>query len=238
MNMIRTIIWYVYFWMFMIFSIILSIPLLALYLPGLRKLRDRYICAIAATWARSLIAIAGGKVTVRGREKIPQGQNLCFIANHQGSFDIPITLAYLPGPIGFIAKKELMKMPIINLWMQALGCIFIDRKDRRAAVNVMRRGVESIQRGHRLILFPEGTRSRGPEVNTFKHGSLKLPIRSHAIIIPISISGSYKLLEKNGRISPGHIRLTIHDPIPASNYRDDETRKLAHDLEKVIKSAV
>lgn len=233
--MIRTILWYTYFWLYMVFSIVLAIPVIILALvPGREKLRARYIHFIASTWAKSLIRAAGGVIEVVGRENLPQAERLCFIANHQGAFDIPITLATLPGPIGFIAKKELSLLPIVNIWMKGLGCIFIDRSNRRAALKSIEQGVQQLKQGRIMILFPEGTRSKGPQMNTFRHGSLKLPIRSKALIVPITISGSYRLKELAGRIQPGKVTVTIHEPVDSGDYTEDETDRLGRRLADII----
>jgi len=208
--MIRTTIWYTYFWVFMVVSLFLTLPLIIFSFLHLQSLRRRYIKGIVQSWAKSLLRLAGGLITIEGVEKIQLKSNLCFIANHQGAFDIPIILATLPEPVGFIAKKELAKIPILNLWMKAIGCIFINRSDKRGAVEVIKRGVEKMQNGQAMIIFPEGTRSRGPQLNRFKHGSLKLPIRAGATIIPISISGSYKMKEQQRRIQPANVKVTIH----------------------------
>ena len=233
--MIRTILWYTYFWLYMVFSVVLSAPLIVLLLvPGSEKLRDRYIHFTVATWARSLIKAAGGIIEVVGRDNLPPSERLCFIANHQGAFDIPIILATLPGPIGFIAKKELALLPIVNIWMKGIGCIFINRSNRRAALESIEQGVQQLKRGRYMILFPEGTRSRGPQMNTFKHGSLKLPIRSKAVIVPVTISGSYRLKELSGRIQPGKVTVTIHKPIDSYSYTEDETGRLGLRLAELI----
>lgn len=125
-------------------------PLIIFSFCKLQRLRRRYIKGIVQSWAESLIRLAGGRITVKGVEKIPLKSRLCFIANHQGAFDIPIILANLPEPVGFIAKKELVKIPILNLWMNAIGCIFIDRSDKRGAVEVIRRGVKKIRNGQAM----------------------------------------------------------------------------------------
>ena len=233
--MIRTILWYTYFWLYMIFSIILSVPLIVLFLlPGSKKIRDRYIHFTAGTWAKSLLNVAGAAITVAGRDNLPHTGRICFVANHQGAFDIPIILSTLPGPIGFIAKKELALLPIVNIWMRGLGCIFINRSNRRAALESIEKGIQRLKSGRFMIIFPEGTRSRGPHMNTFKPGSLKLPIRSQAFIVPITISGSYRLKELYGRIQPAEVTVTIHKPIDGSTYKEDQTAQLCRHLTEVI----
>lgn len=237
--MIRTILWYIFFWLYMIVSIVLSIPIFILSLPGLQNIKKIYIHYLVSSWSRNLNRAAGAKITVIGLENIPEGDKLCFIANHQGGFDIPLILGYMPRTIGFIAKKELDMIPILNIWMRATGCIFINRANKRASLDVINRGAEQIKNGHPMIIFPEGTRSRGPKMNRFKGGSLKLPIRSGASIVPVTIDGSYKLKELNeGLIQPGTVKITIHESLNASNFKEDNTQELADKLTDIIGSAL
>jgi len=237
--MIRTVLWYTFFWAYMLVSIVLAIPLILFYVLNMSTTRDRYFKSISGCWAVLLIKAAGGKVTVNGLENIPEANNLCFVANHQGGFDIPLIVGYLPRIIGFIAKKELMLIPILNIWMKATGCVFIDRSNKRASVNVINRGAENIKNGHAMVIFPAGTRSRGPVMNPFKSGSLKMPIRAGAVIVPVTIDGSYKLKEeRNGLITAGSVKLTIHTPVYAREFQEDETQHLADILQKTIGSAL
>lgn len=208
------------------------------FFPRLKKLRNSYIQLIVGFWARSLLRLAGGTIEFHGRENLPSTRNVCYIANHQGGFDIPIMLSVLPGPIGFIAKKELALIPIINLWMWGIGCVFINRQNRRTSVVSMRKGVEQIKQGNPMIIFPEGTRSRGPKINEFRAGSLKLATRSEALIVPVTISGSYSLKELKGKISPGHVTVTVHKPLTHEEYSRFSTGDLSDKLAETIKGAL
>ena len=145
----------------------------------------------------------------------------------------------MPGSVGFIAKKELRYVPLLSTWMKAVHCIFIDRSNRRAAAASIKQAVEQIKLGQPLVIFPEGTRSRGPEMNPFKSGSLKVPIRSKALIVPVTIDGSYLMKEANGGLlRPASVTLTIHQPVEAAGFRDEQTQELAQLLQQTIGSAL
>ena len=83
----------------------IPVPLLSLF--QLHAQRNRYIQLIVGCWAKSLIWLAGGTIEISGAKNLPRSRQICYIANHQGNFDIPIMPGFLPGPIGFMAKKEL-----------------------------------------------------------------------------------------------------------------------------------
>jgi 1-acyl-sn-glycerol-3-phosphate acyltransferase len=205
----------------------------------LRKAQDSYICFLANMWGRSLIRVAGGKVTVSGLENIPVQNNICFISNHQGVFDIPLIVGYIPKAIGFIAKKELVFIPVIGLWIKVIHCIFIDRSNKRKSVQTIQQGVKNIATGHPMVIFPEGTRSQSNKMGEFKSGSLKLALRSNALVIPLTIDGSYKIREENnGIITPASVNLTVHPVIDISVLNEEEKKNLAGRLWKIIHSGL
>jgi 1-acyl-sn-glycerol-3-phosphate acyltransferase len=185
-------------------------------------------------WAHYIIATAGGKLTVSGLENVPKGENICFISNHQGMFDILIILAALPIRVGFIAKKSLIKFPVFAQWMMAIGSIFIDRSDVKNARESINKGIESIKKGNALVIFPEGTRSRGPKLGDFKKGSLKLALKSGATIIPISINGTYKMIEEHGALHSARMNLVIHKPIRPEEITPERAVNLMEEIKAII----
>lgn len=178
------------------------------------------------------------EVNVSGREKIPEGPVL-YVANHQGLFDILAFLGYLGKPVGFIAKKEINKLPIIRKWMGLLNCVFIDRDDRRQSMKAINQGIENLKAGHSLVIFPEGTRSRGESLHDFKPGSLRLAIKANVPIVPVTINGTYRMLEEGkGRIKGSTISMVIHKPIFPKDYESLKSSDLAQQLQETVESAL
>jgi 1-acyl-sn-glycerol-3-phosphate acyltransferase len=184
-----------------------------------------------------LIAIAGGRVEVSGLENLPASGGVLFIANHQGAFDIPLLLGYVPGLKGFVSKKENSRLPIVGIWMKLLHCIFLDRKNLRQSAQAIARGIDDLRAGRSLIVFPEGTRSKSGVMNRFKDGSFKLATRSGAAIVPLTIDGSFRLREGNrNRITPGTVRLHIHPPIRLQDLSVAEKSNLTKKVQHIIAS--
>ena len=97
----------------------------------------------------------------------------------------------------------------------------------------------NLKAGRSLVIFPEGTRSKSGLMNPFKEGSFKLATRSGASIVPVTIDGSYRLLEGNhGRIRPGTVRLTIHPPLAAGDWASGDKAALAESVQRIIASAL
>ncbi|MEN2768223.1 lysophospholipid acyltransferase family protein [Ornithinibacillus xuwenensis] len=188
--------------------------------------------------SQKVLERTGTDVHVTGREKIPEGPVL-YVANHQGLFDILAFLGYLGKPIGFIAKKEINKLPIISTWMGLLHCVFIDRQDRRQSVNAINQGIKNLKNGNSLVIFPEGTRSRGSELHPFKPGSLRLATKANVPIVPVTIDGTYKMLEEGkGRVKGSTIHMTIHHPIMPETYQELKSSDLAEKIQHIVQDGL
>ena len=179
--------------------------------------------------------LSGAKVKIYGKENIPKDEAVLFVGNHQSNFDIPLLLSSIDVPRGFIAKKELEKWPIISMWMRYINCIFMDRSNIRKSAEAIVQGIQILKKGYSMVIFPEGTRSKGKKVAEFKAGSFKLALKSKVKIIPVTINGSYKLLEANGgKIRPADVEVYFHKPIDVTNLSKEEISELHNDVRNVI----
>ena len=130
----RTIIWFIYFWGYLLAVHAKNAPHEKAHAAGKIEERDAIVTEAVQKWSRRLLKLAGVKVTVQGLENIPEGA-VVFVGNHQGLFDIPTLLGYLDRPHGLNCQKEAEKIPMIRTWMRYLGCIFLDRENARSAMN-------------------------------------------------------------------------------------------------------
>ncbi len=169
---------------------------------------------MAQIWGRVNLWAAGVKVAITGLENIDSRGSYIFISNHQGWFDIFTALGKLPVRFSWLAKEELFKIPILGQAMSRAGYIPIDRSDHRKALIGMNRAARVIRQGTSVFIFPEGTRSADGVIRDFKKGGFVLATKSQQPIVPISISGSYRILPKDSwTIHPGEIRFSISKPI-------------------------
>lgn len=233
----RTIIWFIYFWGYLIAVLPKIHRLKKLTQAGKIEERDALVSQAVQKWSRRLLKLAGVKVTVQGLENIPKGACV-FVSNHQGLFDIPTLLGYLDKPHGLIAKKEADKIPMIRTWMRYLGCIFLDRENARSAMGSLRKGTELLQKGYSITIFPEGTRSRGDQMGEFKNGAFKMAEKAKVPLVPVRISGTYKVMEANHMwIKPAEVTLTILPPIPTAGLSREELKGLGATIREEIAAA-
>src|SRR5438034_10489775 len=130
----------------------------------------------ATDWARDIIAAAGTPVELQGADRIPRNQPVVYASNHSSMFDIWALAATLPGSVRFVAKQELVKVPLLGRAMLAAGHVAIDRFNRARAFEAYERAAAVIRGGISAVVFPEGTRSRTGELLPFKNAPFGLAI--------------------------------------------------------------
>ena len=236
--MFRTLIWFGYFWLYLL--VCLPISLYVGHLAKKDSVRaDRYVAHFVRNWARRLLWLAGAKITVTGQENLPKDMAYMVVSNHQGYFDIPIMLTCMDNPHGLVAKQEINRIPGIRTWMKHLHCLFVDRSSPRAGAQTILDGAKLLAAGHSLTIFPEGTRSRGGAVKPFKAGAFRIASRANAPILPVTIDGSYRLMEANSMlIRPASVHVTIHPPIDTAGLSREALRALPQTVHDTIADAI
>ncbi len=179
-------------------------------------------------WGRKLLRLNGLHPMLVGGEQIPDGPCV-FVANHVSWIDIWTLVALLPGRVRFLAKRELLLVPVFGWAMKRAGHIPIDRQNRRAAFDAYAEAVRLIRQGTRAIIFGEGTRSRNGELLPLKKGPFVLAIQAGVPVVPVYLEGTYQVLRKGSiALRPGPIRVLVAEPIGTEglSYDDRETLSL------------
>lgn len=174
---------------------------------------------------------------IYGEENIPD-EPCVFVANHQAIFDVFALLASMNQVTGFIAKKELSKLPLIPTWVRAIGTVFIDRSNAREGMKAINQGIENIKKGYSMVIFPEGTRSLNSAMGTMKKGSLKMAIKSEAPIVPVTIDGTYKVLEVGKKVSGHTIKIMFHKPIETAGLSKEDQKNLTEQVQAIVEEGL
>jgi len=184
--------------------------------------------------ARMALWLAGMRVEVYGREQIPQGQAVVFMANHQSNCDPPALLSSLP-PVLVMVKKEFFRVPLIGAGMTACGFIRVDRTNREQAFEAVEKGVQALKAGKSFLVYPEGTRSPDGRLQRFKKGVFVMALKAGVPIIPVSVSGGTKIMPKATFVMrPGAVRITIHAPITTEGFEVDDRDLIIEQVREAI----
>ena len=175
---------------------------------------------------RVMLRISGVSVTVIGDENVPD-EPVLFIGNHRSYFDILITYSRCRRLTGYIAKKEMLRYPLLRDWMKRLYCLFLDRSTPKEGLKTILKAIEYVKEGISVCIFPEGTRNDGEELSMlpFHDGSFKIAEKTGCAIIPMSLNNTHAIFEQQfPRIKKTHVVLEYGKPIYPGSL-DKETKK-------------
>lgn len=180
-----------------------------------------------ALWgARQWLRLSGVRVRVRGRERLDPRRSYVFIANHRSFLDTAALFSHLGRRIGVIAKKELLKVPILGYGMGYVNILAIDRSNRERAIETMRAATDRLRRGISFGVFAEGTRARPGELLPFKKGGFYMAVEAGVAVVPVAIRRTDELMGKGtGVARPGTMEMVILDPIETTGLSTDEDIK-------------
>ena len=185
-----------------------------------------------------LLKLAGVTVTVKGAENIPEGKAVLYVGNHRSYFDILTGFIVVPGQTGFVAKREMEKIPLLKEWMRNVNCLFLDRKDIKAGLKTILQGIDYVKDGVSMCIFPEGTRNTTEDLLLpFKAGSLKIAEKTGCPIVPMAITSSADILENHfPRVKSTHVVLQYGEPILMEDLSKDDRKHLAAIVQKKVET--
>ena len=141
--------------------------------------------------------------------------------------------------LGFIAKAAFQPVPILAKWILVIRGLFIPKDDPRGSLKVISQGAEYVKEGFSMCIFPEGKRSFGPEMDSFKPGALKLATKAKVPVVPVTIDGTYRVFEEHLKITSGQsASVIIHPAIPTKDMSKQEQAELSDRVEAIIRSAL
>ncbi len=197
-----------------------------------------FIESLIKAWARSWLVPAGCELTISGTENVDPTHSYVVVANHVSNFDVMVCFQALPIPIRYLAKKELFAIPLLRTAMKAIGIVEVDRQAKGAAIDSVNfQSSQVIARGHSLIIYPEGTRSRNGELRTFKKGAFTMAVAAGMPILPVTIKGTWEMWQPGAMtIRPGRVDVMIDTPIPTEGLGRGDIDRLRSETHALIES--
>ncbi len=224
---------------FVVLFLIFSIPLLIIeWIIGQfnMDIKNRSSLAIV-NWAfRVCLWLAGTAVTVLGKENVPLDTAVLYVGNHRSYFDILLTYVRVPRPTGYVAKKEMLRYPLLKNWMKNLHCLFLDRDNIKEGLKTILTGIDKVKNGISICIFPEGTRNKVNDTFLpFHDGSFKIAEKSGCPIIPMSINNSAAIFEDHlPKIKKAHVVIEYGKPILLDQLSKEEKKRIGEHVQKII----
>ena len=163
-----------------------------------RNARDYSSLRIVQWGFKTILKVTGVNVTVIGEERVPD-EPVLFIGNHRSFFDILLTYSRCRRLTGYVAKKEMEKIPLLSTWMRFLYCLFLDRENPKEGLKTILKAIDHVKNGISICIFPEGTRNKGEELSLlpFKDGAFKIATKTGCAIVPISMNNTAEIFENH-----------------------------------------
>lgn len=227
---------------FVVLFLIFSTPLmLAEWIIGKfnMDIKNRSSLAIV-NWAfRVCLWFTGVQVTVLGEENVPKDQAVLYVGNHRSYFDILLTYVRVPRPTGYIAKKEMEKIPLLSIWMKNLHCLFLDREDIKEGLKTILTGVEKVKSGISICIFPEGTRNKVNDTFLpFHEGSFKIAEKAGCPVIPMAINNSADIYEDHfPKMKKTRVIIEYLPPVLISEMKKEDRKFVGALVQKQIEEA-
>lgn len=176
--------------------------------------RKEWLYPWCLSGARLWLTFSGAKVKVTGHEHLDPQQPYVFLANHRSYLDTAALFAHSGRRIGVLAKKEILKVPILGYGMGFVNILAIDRSNAERARITTQAATDRIRSGVSYGVFAEGTRARPGQLLPFKKGGLYMARDAGVPVVPVAIKNTDWMMGKGvGAAYPGTIEMTFLPPV-------------------------
>lgn len=173
--------------------------------------------------ARNWLRLSGVRVKVRGLELLDPKQTYVFVSNHRSYLDTAAMFVFTGRRIGLLAKKELLKVPVLGVGMGFVNVMAIDRTNRESAIRTTEAAARRIQSGVSFAVFVEGTRAKPGELLPFKKGAFYMARQAGVPVVPVAIKNSDVLMGKGtGEARSGTLEMVFMPPVDTIEMTTDE----------------
>jgi 1-acyl-sn-glycerol-3-phosphate acyltransferase len=159
------------------------------------------------------------------------------MSNHVSNLDPPVLVPLIPRRTSVLAKKEIWRIPILGKALDLAEIVPVERSNRDAALQSIRRAGDVMRHGINMTIYPEGTRSPDGRLLPFKKGPFHLAAETGFPIVPVTILGTEEMMPKGRNIvKSGTATLVFHSPIDPKQFSTRE--ELMEAVRQAINSAL
>src|SRR5215203_5554636 len=186
----------------------------------------------AGSWLR----LSGVRVKVRGLEHLNPKQPYVFVSNHRSYLDTATLFIYTGRRIGLLAKKELLKVPVLGVGMGFVNVMAIDRTNRERAIRTTDAAAQRIKSGVSFGVFVEGTRAHPGELLPFKKGAFYMARQARVPVVPVALKNSDVLMGKGtGEARSGTLEMVFLPPVETvTRTTDEDIDRLVSEVRQTI----
>jgi 1-acyl-sn-glycerol-3-phosphate acyltransferase len=222
---LRSVAFNILFYLNLVLHIVAALP--TFFLPR------RAFITVAKSWghtSNALLAVAGIRVEMRGREKIPHGA-LLVASKHQSVWETFGLVPLFDDP-AYIYKRELLWIPVFGWYLWKSDMVPVDRRARGGAIaGMIEAARKELARGRQIIIFPEGTRTAPGAPPAYKSGLANLYAATNVACLPVALNSGVFWPRRKFLRYPGTIVLEVLDPIAPALDKETFAVRVEADIE-------
>ena len=134
------------------------------------------------------------RIKVLGEENLPKEGGVIVAVNHRSNWDPVIVGAVTRRRLRFMAKAELFKNKLSNVFFRLIGAFPVERG--KGDIGAVKNSLKILSGGEALLIFPEGRRTTDEESGKAKTGAVMIASHADVPIIPVYISGEFKWMRR------------------------------------------
>lgn len=185
-------------------------------------------------WGNSLVKWGRVTLDIHGRENTDDSENYIFCANHSSLFDIPTAVSAINQNVRIIYKQELEKIPIFGRALNLSPFISVNRSNPRESMSSIEKAIEAAKTGDSVLIYPEGTRSKDGQLQSFKRGAFMLAARAGKAIVPMAIIGANKVMSGKFTMNPTTVKIKFGTPIRKEVKTPADEKALLKEVHKAV----
>ncbi|WP_129715091.1 1-acyl-sn-glycerol-3-phosphate acyltransferase [Pedobacter sp. SYP-B3415] len=218
---------------FLVFMLVVSPFVVASAVAGQKKLAFAFLRIWAAAFSSLTFFRFGRRLAV----EINPDQAHIYVGNHSSYLDAVAIVRCLPQEFSPLGKIEMTRIPVFG-WMYRHMVVTIDRSSKESRECSVLRLQERLRQGESVLIFPEGTMNRGPDILLpFYDGAFRLAIETATPVLPFAILNSRKLLPRSDvlMLRPGLVSVIIGEPVPTAGLKLQDLPELKLRAEEQIR---
>ncbi len=198
--------------------------------------RDSEIAGQSALkWAKRRVSSTNIAFDVDGLDNIERCKPRVIVTNHSSAADIPTLISALPIDFRRIAKREVLSLPFLGKAMEVRGNIAVATDDRSGGAKAMKKSITYINRGKSILIFPEGTRSKGKKIGQFKQGAFLIAKKAKIPLLPVVIWGTDVMMPKGeGVVASAGVCVKVLESIRPGMYMNWTVKEFSDKVRDIM----
>ena len=229
-------IWAIYAAALFLILMTLSLPIVGLNMaitPGKRALRNN-IYYLHHIFTPIFLTLVGIRLKVEGRELLDPKQSYVLVGNHSSSLDFIVNGHAFPGVFRFLAKQELLKIPVFGLIVRKM-CLIVDRSSAMSRARSVVALKQQLAEGWSIFIYPEGSRNDSDQpLGQFFDGAFRIAIQTGAPLAVQTIVNIKHITANGAGLRPGTVRIVWETPISTEGMTANDINGLKEKAEALM----